>query len=423
MNNISMIIKHSRQNMNQRVRRFLYAACLLSVTTVHAAELSGRFSMLGSTARASQGDAGYINKDKTLTADQQSLRLMLEEASNNSEWSLHLKMARIHLSGLAFDDSHSSDLFRYDKLSANWLEENDSYNATRFGYEIDRAVYKQQYKNTTLALGRQPIDWGSGRFWQPFNVFGAFAPTDLDTDFKPGIDAARLDWFPSNFSSLTAVYAFSAKDNVTVDNKTSAAVHYRRQVGELSELALLAGGVIGNRVLGASFESTWAGIGWRIEGVQYNFTETNENSLFWIAGIDYQFNNGTLLAAEWYDNSRGANNITALTSINSQTDSFIKYGLQQQLSQNVLGISLSKDLTPLLRGTYILLASPLKEVDNKLSASLLHQFNLTYSVSNESDILFSLQLANGQGLSATAKPQSEFGHLPAAMSVRLRFYF
>jgi len=332
-------------------------------------------------------------------------------------------MARIHLSGITFDDTHSSDLFRYDKLSSNWLEENDSNNASRFGYEIDRAIYKQQYKNTTLALGRQPINWGSGRFWQPFNVFGAFAPTDLDTDYKPGIDAARLDWFPSNFSSLTAVYVFSANDNAAVDNKSSGAVHYRRQVGEVSELALLAGGVIGNRVLGASFESTWAGIGWRLEGVQYNFSKTNEHSLFWIAGIDYQFNDGTLLAAEWYDNSRGADNITALSAINSQTDSFIKYGLQQQLSKNVLGIALSKDMTPLLHGAYTLLASPVKQLDDKMSASLLHQFSLTYSVSNESDILFSYQFANGQGLSSTAKPQSEFGHLAAAMSVRLRFYF
>jgi len=76
-----------------------------------------------------------------------------------------------------------------------------------------------------------------------------------------------------------------------------------------------------------------------------------------------------------------------------------------------------------LNGGYTMLASPVKDIDNKISTSLLHQFNFTYSVSNESDILFSLQLANGQGLNTAAKPLSEFGHLPATMSVRLRFYF
>ena len=91
----------------------------------------------------------------------------------------------------------------------------------------------------TFSVGRQAIDFGSGRFWQPLNVFGSFTPTDLDTDFKPGIDAARLDWFTSDFSSLSAVYAFSPKDNTTISTgkTTNSALHYRSQVGEQSEYA------------------------------------------------------------------------------------------------------------------------------------------------------------------------------------------
>ncbi|MFK5914693.1 MAG: hypothetical protein QM484_09970 [Woeseiaceae bacterium] len=43
---------------------------------------------------------------------------------------------------------------------------------------MDRAVYKYRFKNTTVALGRQAIDWGSGRVWLPLNVFGHL-PTSL----------------------------------------------------------------------------------------------------------------------------------------------------------------------------------------------------------------------------------------------------
>ena len=377
--------------------------------------------MLGTTAKATQGDLGYVNKDNTLTADQQSLRLMLDDSLKNGEWSFHVKSARIHVTDILYSSEHSSDLFRYNKLSSNWLEEKESNNTTLVGYEVDRAVYKQRFKSTTLSLGRQAIDWGSGRFWQPFNVFGSFAPTDLDTDYKPGIDAARLDWFPSNFSSLTAVYALSPNDNAAVDKTTNAVVHYKSQVGEQSEFALLAGGVIGNRVLGGSFESAWSGIGWRVEALQTKFKTTNENAFLWIAGLDYQFTNGTLLTAEWYDNSRGATSATALSNL--QIDSYIKYGLQQQLSRNVLGISLSKDITPLFNGRYTVLASPIKNTEGQQTTSLLHQLNLTYSVSNESDILFSYQTASGQGLNLSNKTQSEFGHVPTSISLRLRFYF
>lgn len=400
----------------------LLLSCLIGSVT-QAAELTGRFSMLGSTAQATQGDFGYINKNNLLTADQQSLRLMLDETLDDGEWSLHLKTARVHVSDFLFQSIHSSDLFRYDKLAHNWLEESDATSTTRLGYQVDRAFYKQRFNKMTLSLGRQPIDWGSGRFWQPLNVFGAFAPTDLDTDFKPGIDAARLDWFPSDYSSLTAVYAFSDKDNAALENKNSAAIHYRKQVGEQSELALVAGNVIGNRVYGASFEGSTTSIGWRVEALNTNLKTSNENFTFLIAGLDHQFSNGMLLTAEWYNNSRGANDITTLINTNLQTDALILYGLQQHLSQNVLGISLYKEISPLITGSYTLLASPLKDVDGSVNTSILHQFNISYSVSNESDLLFSLQFANGRGLNLIGQPQSEFGHTPASMAIRLRFYF
>ncbi|NIR95272.1 MAG: hypothetical protein GWO08_16945, partial [Gammaproteobacteria bacterium] len=80
----------------------------------------------------------------------------------------------------------------------------------------------------------------------------------------------------------------------------------RGQVGELSELSLVGGRVVGNRLIGAAFESSLAGMGWRMEGLYYTLDETDEKAFFWIAGIDYQFEDGTLIAAEWYDNSRGA---------------------------------------------------------------------------------------------------------------------
>jgi hypothetical protein len=404
----------------------LVSLATLSATTVAAVDFTGRFSMLGTTARASQGDIGYVNKDNYLSADQQSLRLMLDnsrtqdETCDKGEWSVHVKMTRLHLSDIPFSDVHSSDLFRVEPLSSYWLEENDANNTSRFGYEVDRAVYKQRFSNSTLAIGRQSIDWGSGRFWQPLNVFGSFAPTDLDTDYKAGIDALRLDWFPSDLSSLSAVYAFAPTGNTSIDN--SAAIHYRRQLGEQGELAVVAGDIIGNTVVGASYANAWGGMGWSIEAAHYQ-EKNNNDFVFWIAGLYYQFSNGVLVNAEWYHNSRGANSIDALISTNIVTDQFINYGLQQQLSQDVFGLSLNKDLTPLWSGSYTLLASPLDDNNGKLHTSLLHQVNLTYSVSNESDLLFSVLKATGRGATSLAQAQSEFGHTPASITLRLRFYF
>ncbi len=376
--------------------------------------------MLGSTAQAETGDIGYVDQEhRVLTADQQSLRLMLDDTQENSEWSMHVKSLRQHQSGYVSPSIHSSDLFRYDDGEGVWQEEENPTSATRIGYVIDRALYRYHFGAVSLGVGRQPIDWGSGRFWQPLNIFGAFAPTDLDTDFKPGIDAVTLDWYPSAFSSLTAAYVLSPEDSDVLEN--SGAIYYRRQVGSTSEVSLVAGSVIGNEVVGGAFESSWNGMGWRIEGAHYNLEESGREALFWIAGIDYQFENGTLVAVEWYDNSRGATHESDLAAM--QSDQLVLYGLQQQLGRQVLGMTTEKDLTPLLHGGYTLLAATLKDEEGTFSTSLLHQFNLTYSVSDESDLLVSLLLPNGKGLNQLDQVQSEFGHIPASLTLRLRFYF
>lgn len=392
---------------------------LLPCATAEALDLTGRFSMLGTTAQAEEGDLGYVDSNnQTLTADQQSVRLMLDDATEKDEWSIHLKMIRQHTEGYpSYTDS--SSLFRYDELSENWLDENSGTSATTIGYDVDRLSYKRRLNNMALAVGRQPVDWGSGRFWQPLNIFGAFAPTDLDTDFKPGIDSVLLDWYPSAFSSLTAAYVFKPKDNDALEN--SGGLYYRRQVGEISELSLLGGSVLGSTVVGGAFESAWEGMGWRMEAAHYTLKDTDEEFLFWIAGVDYQFADGTLIAAEWYDNGHGATSEAALAAMAS--DPLVTYGLQQQLGRQVLGLMVDRDITPLLHGSYSLFAAAVNDDQDKLATSLLHQLTLTYSVSNESDLLFSLLFANGKGLNSLQQPRSEFGYLPAAMTVRLRFYF
>jgi hypothetical protein len=385
-----------------------------------AVDFNGRFSMLGATAQAEEGDWGYqVGTGNTLTADQQGLRLMLEEGDDLSEWSAHLRAVRTHSDGFTTTASHSSALFRYADLDGTVLNESDGTTSTVISYGLDRLYYRRHVNDATLTLGRQPIDWGSGRFWQPLNLFGSFAPTDLDTDYKPGIDAVSMDYFPSSFSSLTGVYAFAPQDQSTI--KDSGAIYYRRQVGEMSELALTAGSITGNTVIGGSFESAWGGLGWRLEGVHYQLRETDEQALFWIAGLDYQFNNGTLLSTEYYNNSHGANSESGLIGMFS--DELVASGIQQHLSRQLIGISLSRDITPLLNGGYTILGSVLENDRGSNDGSFMHQLNLTYSVSNESDLLISLMRADGRGLSMANEPRSEFGHIPMSLTLRLRFYF
>lgn len=386
---------------------------------VHAAptwDFSGRLSVLGSAARATPGKLGYIDGgDETLLVDRESARLMLDGTAETMEWSLHLKLAREQHNGLPRDSGPASP-FRYRALANNWRDENRS---ASLGHELDQAVYKHRFANGTLALGRQPVDFGSGRFWQPLNVFGAFAPTALDTDYKPGIDAVRFTWYPSSFSSLSGVYVAPTSEIEGLEE--SGVLYYRGQAGELSELSLLGGSILGNRVLGGAFESAWGGMGWRIEGVQYRLAGTRERFPFWIAGIDYQFADGTLIIAEWYFNGHGADSQAGLAAL--QSDPLLEFGLQQQLGERLLGLTLQRDISPLLQGTYTLLAATLKDERRHTTSSLLHQFTLIYSLSDEADLLCSFLTTTGEGLNSVGEVRSEFGHLPRTLTLRMRIYF
>jgi len=394
------------------------AAALLALAlspSLPAADLTARTAVLGVVAHPQPGDTAE-DRDWP-TVDQQSLRLMLDDVTDHGDWSLHAKTRRLHTDGLPLDAGVPADRFRYRPLAQDWIDRGGTNGATRVGYELDRSVYRWRHEDIALSVGRQPIDWGAGRFWQPLNVFGAFAPTDLDTDFKPGIDAAVLDWYPGPLSSLTLAYVLSPRDDPAED---SVALHYRRQLGAQS-LALLAGRVRGDDLVGASLEGELHGMGWRLEATRHGLGAEQDGHLFWIAGVDYQLEDGTLLIAEWYDNTGGTDRVDSLPAV-AASERFAS-GLQPQLGRQMLGLGAEKDLTPLLRGSYTLLAGPLRGDDGDRRISLLQQVNLTWSLGNESDLLVSLLVGTGDGQSPDGTVGSEFGGLPASLTLRWRHYF
>ena len=385
--------------------------------------VTGRLSLLGSSGYAAPGQLGYVSAEqRTVTADQQTLRLMLAPTAGNHDLVLHGRFFRLHQQGYLVESNPvvptPSSAFRWHGLADDWLDERSADSQTRVGDEVDRLFYRYRGEAYTLTLGRQPIDWGSGRFWQPLNVFGAFSPADLDTTFKPGIDALQLETYPSDFSSLAAVWVKAPAGSTVQD---SGALHYRGQVGEQSELTLVAATINRQRMLGAGWDSSWHGMGWRVEAAGYDLHQSDSRPLFVIAGVDYRFDNGVLLASEWYHNSAGARRESELVAV--QGDAILPVGLRQQLSRDLLGLALDKDLSPLWHGSYLMLSSVLDNAENQLRLSQLHQFNLTYSVSNESELLLSLAVGTGKGLDRYGLPQSEFGHLPVTFTVRWQLYF
>ena len=103
---------------------------------------------------------------------------------------------------LAVGDTLS--LYRYARLG--WtLEETDDF---LWVHELDRLAATLSVRNLDFTFGRQAITWGTGRFWQPTDLFSPFGPLQVDREFKAGNDAARLVLALGDFTQAEFVWAF-----------------------------------------------------------------------------------------------------------------------------------------------------------------------------------------------------------------------
>ena len=71
---------------------------------------------------------------------------------------------------------------------------------------VDWGYVAYNHGGVTVTVGRQPVTFGRGKVWRPTDLVSTFALTEVDTEYKPGADAARVDWSRGNLS-ITAVAA------------------------------------------------------------------------------------------------------------------------------------------------------------------------------------------------------------------------
>jgi len=72
---------------------------------------------------------------------------------------------------------------------------------------VDWAYVSVVLGPVTLTAGRQPISFGRGKMFNPTDLVSTFSITEVDTEFKPGSDALRVDWTMGPTTLLTVVAA------------------------------------------------------------------------------------------------------------------------------------------------------------------------------------------------------------------------
>ncbi len=331
-------------------------------------------------------------------------------------WSAELHVVQSYLGDdLRTGGSRFAALLDVDRSdSLHWRYGND-----KAEFVIDRLNVQYDTENLRLKLGRQPVNLATTFYFTPNDFFAPFAAQAFFRTYKPGVDAARLDWQWQNNTqlSLISVLDYEVDLSQATGRKTSpdwSDTAYLARLSTLTdhfEFGLILANVQGDDVIGADFQGEigdWFGL--RGEGHIRFPDEMNQgrDATFSIA-IDKRFASTLTLRLEHFYQHSGA----------SDRDDYQLVALPESqqfyLAKRYTAVGANYEFTPLLFGDAVVLF-------NHQDASKLIALYSTYSLSDESELSFGVNIPVGkQPEVGTLK--TEFGALPHSINMEYRVYF
>ncbi len=304
-----------------------------------------------------------------------------------------------------------TDLFAYNKLTdffnltdektnrqivkMKWVRNEKSLSLLAF---VDRLYLKHDFSWGNVILGRQRISWGTGRIWNPTDLFNPINPTSFYKIEKDGADLLSSKIFLGDFTDLNLV--FNPQENFSESNY---GFRFRTNFDEY-DFSLSGGRFDGKSVLGADFAGNLNEAGVRGEGIYYFKNENNPQAfLKFILGIDYQFTSKFYALAEYHYNGEG--------KLKRQEYEFGRLfkGEILNVSKSYLAVSAMYNATPLLVLTFT-------NINNLVDGSSLFAFRADYSLSENSYLDFGTQLFYGEKF-------SEYWFYPNSVYLVYEYYF
>ncbi len=263
---------------------------------------------------------------------------------------------------------------------------------------IDRLYFRQEFDFGNLIVGRQRISWGTGRVWNPTDLFNPLNPANFAKIEKDGADAAVFKYYLGNFSDIQIVY--NAEHHFKQSNFAARLrSHYRTY-----DFSLMAGRVSRRIVLGGDFAGNLFKAGFRGELLFSADHHSFQSNFFrWILGLDYQFNAKLYGLAEYQHNGEGV------------TDR-LEYDLPRLFRGEILNVA--RDYL-FLQGTYQLhplLTSSAAFNGNLNDGSAFFNFTLSYSAGDNTTITAGALLTTGDRF-------DEFWYYAKSFYLQWQMYF
>ena len=298
---------------------------------------------------------------------------------------------------------------------------------TNLLFRGDRLALSYEWQQFKLTLGRQVISFGQGRVFTPLDRVNPFSPTVIDREYKPGVDALRLDGYWGIAGEWTLVAAqrseldeawsadqsiFGAKLKDSFASWDLAGIVLAVE-GDLVTGLSLAGPVSELNVYSDLSYTQRASKGKRADydqqqGLDKGFVRA-------CLGFDWLWNlgGGGRLNLEFAWLEDGASKVDQYLA--SSSDPRLLSGERWLLAQSYVALSIQQSLSPLLN-------TSLTSIVNLQDPSALLGPSLAWSISDEASAMIGSYLGLGQGLNGLAL-QSELGTLSWLSFVMVSAYY
>jgi len=224
-------------------------------------------------------------------------------------------------------------------LNLTWTPVNEKdFSVTHF---IDRLSIRQGFDWGNIEIGRQRVQWGSGRIWNPTDLFNPINPATFYKIEKDGADIISLNYVLGNFTDMDLV--FNPNENFKNSNY---GFRFRTNYNEY-DISIMGGRFDNRIVTGLDFAGNLFDAGVRGEGIfSADENDFKNNFVKFILGADYQFTPELYGVVEYHFNGEGKkdkNNYELLRLVNNEIIN---------LGQNYLYEGITYQFHPLLYCTF-----------------------------------------------------------------------
>ncbi len=262
---------------------------------------------------------------------------------------------------------------------------------------IDRFYYRHGFSFGKIIIGRQRISWGTGRIWNPTDLFNPINPANFSKLEKDGADAVSFTYYLGSFTDLQLVY-----NPIKEKGKSNFGARFRTNYKEF-DVSLIAGRFDERTVAGLDFAGNLFDAGIRGEGIFKFGKDDSDGYGKFILGADYQFTPELYALIEYQYNGEGKTD-------KLQYEFFrLINGEILNLNRNYFCVSGTYLLTPLLN----LVLSGTFNLNDK---SGYVSFTSTYSMLDNFDLGGGIQSSFGDDF-------TEYWYYPASLYLKCDYYF